>query len=172
MNHMVDDLLDFTRSRLGAAMPVDRRPMDLGQTLAEAIDETKASSPTAAVHLERSGDLRGRWDNARLRQVLSNLMGNAIDYGAPDTPIRVTARGEAEGVVVQVFNQGQAIPRDQLQRIFDPLTRSVPATGSSSHLGLGLYIVKQIVTAHGGSVAVESADPEGTTFTIRLPRAA
>ena len=173
MNQMVGDLLDFTRSRLGSGVPIARREMDLGKEAQNAVDEIKAANPDSVVKLNASGDLKGHWDCPRLSQVLSNLLGNAVQHGERTSPISVTLRGETDNVVLQVHNRGATIPASDIGGLFSPFKRlgSADAVASSSgSLGLGLYIVERIVTAHNGSIDVKSSDDAGTFFTVRLPR--
>ena len=173
MNAMVGDLLDFTRSRLGSGVPIARAPMDLAKEAANAVDEARAAHPERVFKLNVSGDLRGSWDSARIGQVLANLLGNAVQHGARDSTISVTARGESADVVVQVHNRGPEIPAQHLPGLFSPFKR-IQADGTAgdawSSLGLGLHIVERIVTAHGGSMDVKSSVEGGTFFTVRLPR--
>ena len=172
MTEMVSDLLDFTSSRLGSGIPIVRREMDLATEAASAVEEIKDANADAVVRLDTSGDLRGDWDAARIGQLLSNLLHNAIQHGTPKSAITVTVRGERKEVVVQVFNRGPAIPARDLPGLFGPFKRlragHAPAHPAGS-LGLGLYIVDRIVAAHGGSITVDS-DARGTFFTVRLPR--
>lgn len=173
MNRMVGDLLDFTRGQLGSGVPIVRADMDLAKDAADAVEEVGTANPERRLKLNVSGDLRGSWDAARIGQVLANLLGNAVEHGAPATTISVTARGEAKEVVLQVHNNGPAIPRSELPGLFSPFKRlgQGAAVGTaSSNLGLGLYIVDRIVTAHGGSIDVKSSEDAGTFFTVRLPR--
>jgi signal transduction histidine kinase len=172
MTQMVDDLLDFTRGRLGARIPVAAAPLDLKAILWASVEEMKAARPETAIYVDIKGDLRGEWDGARLSQVWSNLLGNAVDHGAAATPITLTARGEATEVVCSVHNQGRAIPEAELQHIFDPMSSNPPELRRGDHLGLGLYIAGQIVKGHGGWIDVDSNPIAGTTFTVHLPRAA
>lgn len=173
MNDMVGDLLDFTRSRLGSGIPISRKDMDLGKEAANAVDEMTAANPNSAFKLHTSGDLLGSWDCGRLSQLLANLLGNAVQHGSAKTLISVTARGEATEVVLQVHNRGPAIDVAVMKALFDPLKRlnaGDDAAGPMSSLGLGLYIAERIVTAHGGTIHVDSSDDAGTFFTVRLPR--
>jgi signal transduction histidine kinase len=172
MNQMVGDLLDFTRGRLGSGIPIARGEMDLGKEVKHAVDEMTAANPGSVLRLDTSGDLAGEWDCARTSQVLANLLGNAVQHGSPKTPIDVSARGEKDEVVVRVSNQGPAIPAADLPGLFSPFKRlgvGDEAATASSSLGLGLYIADRIVTAHGGTIDVESSDA-GTSFTVHLPR--
>jgi signal transduction histidine kinase len=172
MNKMVGDLLDFTRTQFGGGIPIVRGEMDLGREARDAVDEIKAAYPESKVQLNVSGDLTGNWDCARLSQVLANLLGNAVQHGAPKSMISVTVRGENKEVVLQVHNNGLPIPADEIPGLFSPFKRlaagDAPRPALAS-LGLGLYIVEQIVSAHGGTITVDS-DTRGTYFTVRLPR--
>jgi signal transduction histidine kinase len=170
MNQMVDDLLDFVRGRLDGSIPIVRREVDLGRVIKDAIEEIQASRPEAAVFLETCGDLRGEWDGARLSQVLSNLLSNAVSHGSTDTPITVTARGDVDEVMLSVHNRGRPIPKDELPLLFDPTRRKPTVARDADHLGLGLYITERVVVGHGGRIEVESSQERGTTFTVRLPR--
>ena len=173
MNQMVGDLLDFTRSQLGSGVPITRRMMDLEKEASHAVEEVKAAHPESVIQLVASGDLEGSWDGARISQVLSNLLGNAVCHGSPRTPIRLTVHGDADGVVLEVHNRGPVIPRSELSGIFSPFKRlraGEAAASPTSSLGLGLYIAERIVTAHGGTIEVTSSEDAGTSVIARLPR--
>lgn len=172
MDGLISDLLDFTRSRLGAGIPVVRAEMDLETTCHQTVEEIAAFYPRCIVKFEATGALDGRWDSARIAQALSNLLGNAYQHGSETDPIEVTVRGEPDRVVLMVHNKGPAIPKVHLQDIFNPFRQLDPRRAKSKNLGnvgLGLYIVQAIVTAHQGTIDVESTE-HGTTFTICLPR--
>lgn len=170
MLRMVTDLLDLTHTRLGKGIPITRAPTDLQQVCEEAVSELKAVYPAADLRYEPDGDLHGEWDSGRLRQLVSNLVGNAIEHG-DGSPVTVSARGSADAVVIAVHNAGPAIPKQVQRSIFEPLVRHVPAGGTlSSSIGLGLFIARAVVVSHGGSLGVTSTDQEGTTFEARLPR--
>lgn len=173
MNQMVGDLLDFTRTRLGSGVPIVRREMDVAKDTALAIEETSAAFPGCVIRLETSGDTTGSWDAGRVTQVIANLLGNAVQHGSATTPILVSVKGEPKEVVLHVHNGGTPIPAADLAGIFSPLKRLRSAetpSGATSSLGLGLYIVERIVTAHGGSIDVKSSHDGGTSFTVHLPR--
>lgn len=173
MNDMVGDLLDFTRALFGSGIPITRAEMDMGKVVGHAVEEMAIAQPESVLRCNTSGDLWGNWDSARISQMLANLLGNAVQHGSPKTPITVTAHGEAKEVVLQVHNQGPAIPASDLHGLFSPLKRlrsGETAERASSNLGLGLYIAEQIVTAHGGTIDVSSSDDAGTSFTVHLPR--
>jgi len=114
----------------------------------------------------------GVWDRDRLEQVFSNLIGNAIHYGAPDHPVTVSCQRDSESVVVDVHNRGVPIPEELLAKLFDPFRRGTrdSRTATTEGLGLGLYISREIARAHGGDIRVVSTENEGTTFTVRLPQ--
>jgi signal transduction histidine kinase len=172
MDRIVGDLLDLTRTRLGSEIPIVRAPIDVGPICQTVIAELEGSHPKAVIRYTSAGDLRGEWDGDRLAQVLSNLLGNALQHGDADRPIGVVARGDGADVVLAVHNAGPPIPKAALSDIFEPMVRHVrDARRSPSGLGLGLYIAKALVTAHGGKVGVTSTAAGGTKFTVRLPRA-
>ena len=173
MNRMVSDLLDFTSSRLGAGVPVVREDVDLGEVARHAVEEVAAAHAGSVLTLDASGDLRAACDAARVSQVLTNLLANAVQHGAVGTPVVVRARGEPAAVVLRVHNRGPSIAPADLPGLFDPLKRLRSGTAvarEGGHLGLGLYIAERIVCAHGGSIDVASSAEAGTVFTVRLPR--
>jgi signal transduction histidine kinase len=172
MDEIIGDLLDFTRTRLGSGIPVVRAEMDMETVCRQTVDEITAFHPGCVVHFEASGPLRGEWDTGRIGQALSNLVGNACQHGLENAPIEVTLRGEPDQVVLTVHNKGPVIAKRDLQDIFNPFRQLDPGRAKSknpSSLGLGLYIVQAIVTAHQGTIDVESTE-RGTTFMVRLPR--
>ena len=173
MAKIISELLDFTRARLGGGIPIHPQPIDLADVCAEVIAEVETAHPERTLRLHADGDARGAWDKERLAQVVSNLVGNAIQHGKSDGPIEVRLRAEGDLVTLSVHNEGPAIAPDLLPSVFDPF-RSHPR--ESAHrgegLGLGLYICQEMVRAHGGDIAVQSSDATGTTFTVQLPRSA
>jgi signal transduction histidine kinase len=175
MSGLITDLLDFTSSRLGRGIPIEPSDCDLRVTCDEALDAVKAIDPDREFVQDASGDLHIWADGARLRQVLSNLLNNAVQHGDERTPIALSACGEQDAVVVAIANSGKPIPPDSLSMIFEPLVQ-VPTTTSDlnrrprSSLGLGLFIAREIVLAHRGTIMVRSSADTGTVFTIRLPR--
>ncbi|HKH91303.1 MAG TPA: sensor histidine kinase [Gemmatimonadaceae bacterium] len=172
MNQMVLDLVEFTRTRLDDAIPVVRAEVDARRLVNDVVQEIAASYPDSIVQMETAGDLSGRWDAERLTQALTNLVGNAVQHGAPGKPIVVSAHGLVDEVTLSVRNEGPPIPAEQQAAIFQEGQRvgARPAAADRRHQGLGLYIVERIVAAHGGAVSLHSTSAEGTTFTIRLPR--
>jgi signal transduction histidine kinase len=171
---ILDQLLDLTRARLGSGLHVIRERMDMAFVGRQLIDEMRALHPNRQFTLAISGDTGGQWDKPRIGQVFSNLIGNAVQYGFKDVPIDVKIVGEAKDVSIAVHNQGVPIPKDAIGGIFDALIRGGPDGddhSNSTNLGLGLYITKEIISAHGGTVRVTSTEREGTTFTALFPRA-
>jgi signal transduction histidine kinase len=117
------------------------------------------------------GDGVGEWDSDRIAQLVTNLVSNALDYSPTDSAVRVRSDGAADEVVFTVENGGDPIPSDLLPEIFEPMRRGSPkASSGDGGVGLGLYIVREVVAAHGGTVTVRSTAAEGTRFEIRLPR--
>lgn len=174
MQQMIEDLLDFTRARLGPGLLISPAPMDLTALCREAINESEALYPGYTLKLNHSGNLSGTWDGARIAQMLSNLIANAIQHCRQDTPVTLTAQDHTDEVLLCVHNEGTPIPPAVQRTIFDPLMR---ARGSearrharSDGLGLGLHIARKIAEAHGGSIEVRSSKEQGTTFEVRLPR--
>jgi signal transduction histidine kinase len=172
MNRMVSDLLDLTRTRLGVGIPVTPKPTDLTPLCQQVVAELEAIHPDCQLQFESKGDLHGEWDSDRLTQVISNLVANALQYGCEDGAVRVVAHAHADEVVLRVHNEGPSISEDAMKKIFEPMTRQPTQNGDkhTTGLGLGLYIAREIVTAHGGTIAVASAETEGTTFTVQIPR--
>ena len=172
---MVESLLDFSESRWKGALsirPLLARPAEIA---ARVIEELSIANPERIILLELRGRQPFELDPVRIEQVLSNLVGNALVHGAPETPIEVFVDVRDGEALLTVTNRGPAIPADRAASLFQPFTH-----GGASHrdgdrprgMGLGLYIVQQIVTAHGGTVTVESSAALGTTFIVRLPRRA
>ncbi|QHF01562.1 MULTISPECIES: sensor histidine kinase KdpD [Pseudomonas syringae group] len=174
MGTMVGDLLEFVRSRLGASLPVERKYMDLAVACREALEEASAGQPGSAPVLTIEGDTQGHWDSGRIGQMLQNLIGNALQHGAASHEISVQITGGPDTVEVVVHNEGKPIAEDAIGTIFDPLVRSSEENSesrtTSTSLGLGLFIVKEVVNAHSGSITVTSTIGDGTTFTVVLPK--
>jgi signal transduction histidine kinase len=136
------------------------------------IDEMRGAFPERTIKLDVGGDLKGEWDKARVGQVFSNLIGNALQYSFKDSPISVTVKGSAADVLLTVHNEGAPIPPDKIAVLFNSLTRATDhgENAGSINLGLGLYIAKDIVVSHGGTINVTSTETDGTTFTARFPK--
>jgi phosphoserine phosphatase RsbU/P len=168
---LVRDLLDFTRARVGGGIPLQRRNVDLHALVRQVLQEVGLNHPGRELreHCQDAG--RGLWDADRLAQVLGNLVSNALQYSPKDGSVSVSVVGEVDAVSIQIHNPGEPIPTGLLGRLFQPLQRGEDSSDNSRRsIGLGLYIVDQIVRAHGGTVGVRSSAQEGTTFQLRLPR--
>ena len=170
MSRMVGDLLDFTRGRLGGGIPVQPVPTDIHDLSERLIDELRVTHPKRVLIFSRHGDGHGIWDADRMRQLLSNLIGNALQYSPTDAPVRVSVRGERSSVVIAVNNKGRTIPPDELAHLFEPFRRARTNERPREGLGLGLYIVMEIARAHGGTVEATSTEDTGTSFVVRVPR--
>jgi PAS domain S-box-containing protein len=172
MLEMIGTLLDFSQARFKGTLPIAPVPMDLHQLAWAIVEELQAAHPGRKIDVALRGNGWGRWDPARMAQVVSNLVGNAITHGAPGEPVRVVVGDDDGEVRLVVRNGGRPIPPELLPVLFEPFRRGAD-TGNASHargLGLGLYIAKQIVTAHGGEIEVHSTIEDGTTFAVRVPR--
>lgn len=171
MESLIQDLLDFARTRLGSPMPLALESADLSAVCREVVELFQLSHPERDIVLDCRGDLTGTWDADRIHQLLANLLRNALEHGAPDRPVTVTAAGETDEVVVSVHNSGPPVPPELRHTIFEPLTRADSGGNSlTRNLGLGLYIVRQIARAHAAHLDIHSNAEDGTTFTVRLPR--
>lgn len=171
---MIGDLLDFTRSRLGGGIPIDRNPTSLETVVCGVVEEITAAHPDSEIQVNAAEEQLGEWDAARISQALTNLIGNAVQHGSPGSIITVDLRGDEQKVELSIHNDGVAISGDRLDGIFNPmkarLAPRIAASGPTGSLGLGLYIAERIVNAHGGRIEVESVEDAGTTFTVHLPR--
>ncbi len=176
---MIDQLLDLTRVRLGSGVPIIKAPMNLGYVAKQLVDEMRTKHPERIFTLEIAGNTDGEWDKPRIGQVFSNLLGNAVQYSFKESPIAVVVKEEAIDVVLSVHNEGVPIPPDAIGRIFESLVRVEAETYSEEqsdvqtspvNLGLGLYITKEIVAAHGGTIGVTSSEQAGTLFSVHFPR--
>ncbi len=167
---LVNDLLDFAKARLGTTIPVNPEPTNLRDILETVVGEFDVLAPGRVVQVGQSLDEGGLWDPDRLAQVLSNLVINALQHGAPGTPVYVEAKVTESQALLTVANQGRGIPAQDLDGLFEPYRRASNASAARGSLGLGLYIAREVVAAHGGTIDVESIPDELTRFTIRLPR--
>lgn len=172
MRVLLDDLLDFNRAKLGLGIKVHTAPVDLAAILGDEIEQLRGAYPERRIDVTVEGDVTGRWDGARVQQVLRNLISNAVRHGFRDTAIGVAVQGEPNFIRLDVTNRGPDIDPSVFGEIFDPLKRAVAVDdegAATDGMGLGLFIVREIVNAHEGQVEVHSGKGR-TTFSVRLPR--
>lgn len=166
---LIADLLDFASARIGTTIPINPRPTNLREIVEHVVDELQMSSPARLIRVGHAGHEDGRWDADRIAQVLSNLVGNALQHAPPDAAIRIESRIDGDAAVLEVINAGPPIPTAELSHLFEPFKRGQQAGAASGSMGLGLYIAREVVVAHGGTIEVAS-DLIATRFTVRLPR--
>ncbi|MES2206208.1 MAG: sensor histidine kinase [Pseudomonadota bacterium] len=169
---IVTDLLDLTHARIGMGLPIIKQPMDMSVLAEQVVNEMRTQFPERTFILETPDIVMGEWDITRLGQVFSNLIGNAVQYGSLNTAIKVTIKNEAQKVTLLFHNNGVPIPLNKIPTLFNPFTR-----GELEHhevrtlnLGLGLFITREIILSHNGTIHVISKEKEGTTFFITLPK--
>jgi signal transduction histidine kinase len=174
MRQMITDLLEYTRTRLGRGIEILALKGDFSGLCRDVFEEVESAHSDRAFVAHIAPNIETLFDASRMRQVLTNLLSNAVQYGDPGTPISLTVAQQSSVTTIAVANRGKPISPDSLQVIFDPLVQ-IPASDldendrSDTSLGLGLYIVREIVTAHGATISVTSTESEGTVFTVRLP---
>lgn len=168
---MLRDFLDFTQARTMGRIPVAPGPADIGQIARQVFDELRVLYPDRVATIEHEGDARGTWDADRIAQVIGNLLSNAYQHSSPAAAIQLRTRGTPGDVTIEVRNEGSALAPADIARFFQPFERGADSTPSAERsVGLGLFISKQIVEAHQGSISVHSRAGEGTIFRVRLPR--
>jgi two-component system sensor histidine kinase/response regulator len=170
MSRMIEDMLDMARARLAGGIPLKREPADLGALIERVVSEIQAAFPERRIEVQQSGNLNGNWDGERLAQVVSNLLGNALQHGDANATVEIHVSGTQASVVEIIVENSGTIPSDLLPQLFDPFRGAQRQTGRTEGLGLGLYIVQQIVLAHGGTVEVSSGERNRTIFAVRIPR--
>ncbi len=167
---LIADLLDFTQARVGTGLSVSLRPTDLHAVAAHSIEELASAYPDRPLRHVQHGEGNCNADADRLAQMMGNLISNAISYGAIGRPVTLTTRIDNREVLVCVHNEGEVIAQDVIPRLFEPMTRGGTEAGGDRGVGLGLFIVREIVNAHQGAVEVLSTVATGTLFTARWPR--
>lgn len=176
MDAIVRDLLDFSTTHLGEGIPIDPRSVNLLEICQHTIDEARTFHPDRTFEMHAEGDLNGAWDGQRIGQAFSNLISNAIQHSTPDSVIRVSIVGSADDIVYEVKNDAETLSATTLRTLFDPIKRFAIRPASErvgarmQNLGLGLYVVKEIVNAHDGEISASSTEADGVTFTVTLPR--
>jgi PAS domain S-box-containing protein len=171
MAHMVEQLLLYTQAQFGGGVRLDKEVTDLEEVCRHALDDARVANPHCEIHLESQGDCHGFWDPTRLTEVAANLLANAITHGQPGQPVQVVAHDEGDRVALRIHNSGPPIAPELLPVIFEPFHRTAMQRRTRrGGFGLGLYITKEIVAAHAGTIEVASSVEAGTTFAVRLPR--
>jgi signal transduction histidine kinase len=170
MSKLIDNLLDFTRARFGQPLIVKRELIDLSLVCERTVAEFVTAHPKRTIRADCGAGIDGDLDKVRISQMLANLISNAIQHGDPSTPVSVNAHSESKEIVLTVHNHGAPIPQSGLQTIFDPFTHAAKQGKYTRHLGLGLFVAREIVEAHAGKISVTSTAEDGTKFVVRLPR--
>jgi len=171
MRGLITTMLDYTRERSGVGVPIAPAPVCFHEVGARVLEELRTAHADHRFVCDAEGDTCGRWDPVRLEQVAMNLLENAVKYSPPGSLVRAVYRGEADRVVFSVHNEGRPIPPELLAHLFEPFRRGEQTERTvRQSAGLGLFIVKSLVSAHGGEVDVCSTEAGGTTFTVVLPR--
>ncbi|MBC3256576.1 MULTISPECIES: sensor histidine kinase [Pseudomonas] len=172
-SQIVGDLLDLTRCQMGPGIPVRTAAIDLTPLCQRVVEEIRTFHPEAIILFDSKAQVQGQFDGARMEQVFSNIVSNAVQHGDTTRPIKVELGFQEDFAVFSVHNSGEAIPEDVLPFIFNPMGRFSQRTaanhGPTEGLGLGLFIASEIVASHGGSIEVSSDTEHGTVFHVRLP---
>ena len=162
-------MLDTTQGLGGREISINPQESELGSICLQIIEEFNISHPQVKIDFYCEENCFGKWDEQRIGQVLANLLSNAISYGKKGIPIKVSLTEDCNRVLIQVNNRGEIISEEEQKNLFTPFWRgSKKNETNAAGLGLGLYIVKQIVEAHNGSITVESNREFGTTFVVSL----
>jgi signal transduction histidine kinase len=173
MGKLVNDLVDFTRTHLGPGIPISPRQENLTMVCEQAVNELRTFHPDRMIELSAPASLSAFIDGGRFVQVLSNLIGNALQYGSKTSPVTVDVASADDDISIAIHNCGPAIPPDKVACIFDPLVRlsriEHAPPGESTNMGIGLFIAREIVHAHSGRIHVRS-NGDGTTFTVTIPK--
>ena len=167
---LIEELLDFTQTRVGGGLPVAAKTLDLHALVAMIVGELALAFPERHILHRLAGDGEGVADADRIAQLLGNLVGNAIAYGTPEGTVTVRSATDDDHASVSVHNTGTAIAADRIDALFEPMVRGVTDSSGNRSVGLGLFIVRAIARAHGGDVRVVSSSAKGTEFTFSFPR--
>lgn len=178
MSKLINDLIDFTRTHLGPGIPIRVKQASIVTICNDVVDELRTYHPETTINFQGPQKLDAIFDESRIAQVLSNLIGNAIQHGDREMPITVKLTNCGDDIKVEVNNRGKSIDDDKISAIFDPMVRiAARVNGVESNdsieqtsLGIGLYISREIVHAHGGRIDVASNEDDGTTFTVTMRR--
>lgn len=175
INSIIEQVVDFTRAQAEGVMPIMRTPGNLADHIFKVVQETQVRYPGRTLQVRTSGNFDGSWDEGRIGQLLSNLLGNAFLYGSREGTVAVEMSSTQKDVIFSVHNDGLPIPPADLKRIFEPMSRGTLSDIGGERreptgLGLGLYICREIVLSHSGTLKVESSQEHGTTFIVKMPR--
>jgi signal transduction histidine kinase len=168
MDNMLQDLLDSMTFQSGERLQLRLEEFDMLEVVKEMCDQFTVTHGPRFQFL--GGTARGWWDREAIKRAIENMVGNAVKYGAPDTPVQLKVDSENERMLLSVHNEGEPIPLEQIECIFQVFRRAVAAReGNKEGWGIGLPYVRNVAESHGGSVAVDSAAGRGTTFLIDVP---
>jgi signal transduction histidine kinase len=176
VDEIVRDLLDFSTSHLGDGIPIDPYPVDLAELSNNVVEEARTFNPDRQIDLVTTGDLTGMWDGPRIAQAFANLISNALQHGKPASAVKVAISECDNEVLFEITNDAEVISPAKLRALFDPVKSFAirpPKERVASrvqNLGLGLYVVKEIVKAHGGEIVATSTAQTGVRFSVTLPR--
>lgn len=169
MKYIIAQLLDFTRARLVGGFPISPMRLNLPTVVVRVVEELRIVTGRKIV-VHESGRLDGEWDPGRLGAAFANVLSNAAEHAHPGTPIEIVLTGGDDVVTCDITNQGNAIPADVIQSLFEPFRQLDPlAHRDEGNVGLGLYIARESIRAHGGACHAASVGGR-TTFTFVLPR--
>jgi len=173
MGKLVSDLVDFTRTHLGPGIPISPRQENLTSLCEQVVHELRTFNPDRVIELRAPASLSAFIDGGRCAQVLSNLIGNALQYGSKESPVTVEVSGTDDDISIAINNREPVIPPDKIASIFDPLVRlsgiEHAPPGESTNMGIGLFTAREIVHAHSGRINVRS-HADQTTFTVTIPK--
>ncbi|MGS1281268.1 DUF3693 domain-containing protein [Stenotrophomonas maltophilia] len=171
MNKLLDDLLAYSRSKLGDGMAIHPVDCDLAQSLGEEVELLRAALPHVPIKYEAEGDARGCFDASSLREAVHNLTTNAAKYGEHGTDVRISLEGLVDQIMITVSNTGAELSDEAFNSLFDPLRRGSHNASQGEHasLGLGLFLVREICHAHRGTVHGRWRNGR-TSFVITLPK--
>ncbi|MBM3270632.1 MAG: HAMP domain-containing histidine kinase [Candidatus Sericytochromatia bacterium] len=164
---ILDDMLDVARIEAGT-LPVNISDAGMGEIFARAVEMVRRKYGDRPVRIT-GADVIICSDAGKLEQIILNLLDNACKYGPPDSPVSVVARALADGVAVEVHNDGPGLTREEQEALFEKFRRLERTRGEAEGTGLGLYITRNLVELLGGAIVVDSAPGTGVTFSFRLP---
>ncbi len=170
---IVENLLDFSRTRVGSGMTLHRVDIDLTATCESIVEEVRVLHPDRTLVFQHDESIVGKFDVSRMGQVFSNLIENAIKHGSATSPVIISQQRQGDHVLIAIHNKGEPIAAEDAAGIFSPMARrsqfALGERGAAAGLGLGLFIAREIIIAHGGTIEATSSAADGTTFRVRLP---